>query len=357
MEPRIVHRFVAELRLDGGGVLTTPALDVDWAPALAWQRLQQLRRGGADAAAQASMQVRPRWDRSSGPPSVTAIELVAHGTPATGAHPIPTEYFADAVRRAVAALVAEGRVEDGATYTWRLFAFETTATRGADESRDRRGVADHGESTFSVAEAPPTQDAPATCRLPDLLRSSARRGPARAGAANDDLFLVVAQHVLDEADAVAKAAGEVEAGGVLLGRLARDAAGGDLVVEVTAQVPAHEAVADDTSLRFTPRTWHAVHAAVALRKAGERPIGWWHSHPRNVWPCRDCAPERRAHCPSNRAFFSSMDVAFHRAAFPGAENVALLLSFHEAADPRHDLFGWRQGLVSPRDYHVMEDRR
>ena len=166
--------------------------------------------------------------------------------------------------------------------------------------------------------------------------------------------MILQRAVLDEAIARAQAAGSLETGGVLLGRLARDSDSGDLLLEVTAQVPAVGALAEEASLRFTPGTWQAVQAALRLRHSGEHMVGWWHSHPHGVWPCRNCPPERRAVCPSNRAFFSTMDVAVHRTAFAGALNVSLLISFLEGAEPHHNLFGWHQGMVRERGYHVVE---
>jgi hypothetical protein len=99
-----------------------------------------------------------------------------------------------------------------------------------------------------------------------------------------------------------------------------------------------------------------VHAAIRLRRADEQIVGWWHSHPAALWPCRNCPPGRRAVCAANRSFFSSMDVAFHRTAFQGAHNIALLLSFLDDPAPGFDLFGWRRGWVCARDYYTTEVR-
>jgi hypothetical protein len=50
-----------------------------------------------------------------------------------------------------------------------------------------------------------------------------------------------------------------------------------------------------------------------------------------------------------------MDVGFHRTAFQGALNIALLLSFHGDTRPRFDVFGWREGIVAARDYYIAEE--
>jgi proteasome lid subunit RPN8/RPN11 len=249
------------------------------------------------------------------------------------------------VHHAVGALVEAGRIAEGAKYTWRICAFDADSGNAEPVARD----------PFTVEEAADADEAVRTCRLRDLLRHAVHHGEARGKGMVRDFPVIISRCVLDEAVGTATAAGELEAGGVLLGRLSRNAGSGDLILAVTAQVPAREAVAEDVSLRFTPQTWQAVHAAIRLRCAGERIVGWWHSHPLKVWPCHGCPAERRVHCPSNRPFFSGMDATFHRTAFQGPLNVALLLSFHEDPLPRHDLFGWRQGLIGARDYYVLEE--
>lgn len=347
MPPHLAHRFVAEIRLDSRQLLTTPALEVDWTPAVEWAHFQQVRRGRASlASAPPPAAVRPRWDPQSGPPYVAALEVSACQRALEPLAPIPLEFLTEPVRRAVTSLVEAGRIAEGAAYTWRLCAFDTATADPAAPPDD----------PFTLQEAPQADDALQTRRRPDLLRRTVHHGPARGDGGRGDFPLVVSRSVLAQAAATAGAAGELEAGGILLGRVSRDADAdaGELMLEVTAQVPASEALAESASLRFTPRTWQAVAAAIGLRRSNERIVGWWHSHPRTVWPCRDCPAERRQLCPANRAVFSSLDLAFHRTAFQGPINVALLLSFLEAAEPRNDLFGWWQGSISERDFHVRE---
>lgn len=348
MRARVAHRYVGEIRIDGKPPITTAALAVDWAPAVDWCHFQAVRAGAAalnSTAGRAS--IRPRWDRQAGPPYVAAVEVSASCGPAMVVErEVSKPFFADAVRRAVSHLVEVGRIEEGATYTWRLCAYD--AADGAEPDPVPAG-------RFVVDEAEPPAVALPPRRVSDLLRNASRHGPQPDAADRNNFPALINRQVLDEAAQAATAAGDLEAGGVLLGRVGRDVEAGDLVVEVTAQVPATEAVAEDASLRFTPQTWAAVQAALRLRRSDERIVGWWHSHPRTVWPCHACPAERRAGCPSNKAFFSAMDVGFHRTAFPGPLNVALLLSFHEAPQPRHDLFGWWQGLVGEREYYVVEE--
>lgn len=186
-----------------------------------------------------------------------------------------------------------------------------------------------------------------------LLATARPHGPAAIGSERADVPVFFRSEVLREAASQAAAAGELEAGGILLGSLKRDVGAGDLVLQVAAQIPALEAIADHASLRFTPKTWQAVAAAIGRRGAHEQVVGWWHSHPAALWPCSPCPPARRATCRSNRALFSAMDVAFHRAAFQSAHQVALLLSFLGDPAPRCDLFGWNRGRIRPRAYFTI----
>ena len=346
MQPRIPHRYVAEIQPEGGQPISTAPLEIDWTPAVEWSHFQDVRRGAASlASVPGRVRIQPRWDEQSGPPYVASIEVSPWNGDAGKPQRIPLNFFADPVHHAVSALVEAGRVAEGTKYSWRICAF--------DADTGDANVA--GREPFTVEEAPDADEALRTRRLRDLLRHAVHHGPARGEGAPRDFPVFVSRPVLDEAAGAATVAGELEAGGVLLGCLSRNADSGDLILEVTAQVPASEAVAEDASLRFTPQTWQAVHAAVRLRRAGETIVGWWHSHPRKVWACHACSAERRARCPSNRPFFSGMDVTFHRTAFQGPINVALLLSFHEDPAPRHDLFGWRQGGLAARDYYVLEE--
>lgn len=346
MQPRIAHRYIAEIRLGGGESVSTSPLEIDWTPAVEWCHFQDVRRGAALLqSTPGRVRVEPHWDEEAGPPYVAAIHVSPWNGDARKPEEIPLKFLTDPVHHAVSGLVEAGRVAEGAKYTWRVCAFEVDAAALDAAVRD----------PFTVEDACDGEDAMNTVRLRELLRHAVRHGPALRKGVPRDFPVIVSRCVLDEARETATAAGDLEAGGVLLGRPSRNADSGHLILEVTAQVPAHEAIADDASLRFTPQTWQAVSAAIRLRSAGERIVGWWHSHPRKVWPCHGCPAERRARCASNRPFFSGMDVSFHRTAFQAPVNVALLFSFQEGPAPRHDLFGWRQGLVTARPYYILEE--
>jgi hypothetical protein len=344
MQPLLAHRYVAEILRVGAPPVTTGELHPDWVPAVEWGYLQSVRRDGAARPAMPGRaRIRPGWDHAAGAPYVSHVD-VCLDRPGACAERIPLTYFAAVVQRAVAALVAEGRVAEGDEYRWRICAYPA-ARAAAEEPAD---------PSFEVEEVADCARPPRDCTLATLLARAQHHGPCPEESDRLDMPVLFAPHVLQEASAAAIAAGPLEAGGILLGSLSRDAGEGELVLQVSAQVPAREAIAEDASLRFTADTWKAVHAAIRLRRDDELILGWWHSHPAAVWICRNCPRERRAVCPSNRPFFSSMDVAFHRTAFQPAHHVALLLSFLDDPAPRFDLFGWRRGLVCQRGYYTLE---
>jgi proteasome lid subunit RPN8/RPN11 len=159
--------------------------------------------------------------------------------------------------------------------------------------------------------------------------------------------------LLEEIAERTRAAGENEIGGILLGNLLRDPASFELAVEITAQIPARSAEGSRSRLRFTAETWDDVTRAIELRRSDETWLGTYHSHPARAW-CADCPPERRPGCPMQRGFFSDHDRLLHRV-FPRAYSIALVAT--DAEDGvRHSLFGWRNGLIEPRGFHLSGPR-
>jgi hypothetical protein len=131
---------------------------------------------------------------------------------------------------------------------------------------------------------------------------------------------------------------------------------------VTAQIPAQHVKQELTRLTFTPATWTAVDAALALRGNREIQLGWWHSHPASHW-CDECPPEVRQRCPKAGSpagdFFSTHDAALHRAVFPRAYSIALVLSdgCGNAGNPSWRLYGWRCGTIAARGFHLLHPGR
>jgi proteasome lid subunit RPN8/RPN11 len=185
-------------------------------------------------------------------------------------------------------------------------------------------------------------------RLGELTSSAHVSGQLRG----DEMPVLIDQSVLDDAMALSRAAGTVEVGGVLVGILHRDPVLPEIFAEVTALIPAPHTVAESAKVTFTPETWAAVDAAIALRGCGEKKIGWFHFHPN--W-CRNCPEEKRAQCLLGEPFFSADDVHLHRVCFSRAYHVALLVTDTPRRGLVTTLYGWRRGMVSERAFHTLPD--
>jgi hypothetical protein len=159
--------------------------------------------------------------------------------------------------------------------------------------------------------------------------------------------------VLAEAAELARQADDVETGGILVGQLHRDTELTEIFARVNAQIPASHTRSSRTSLTFTPQTWAAVRAAIALRAQDEIYLGWWHYHPHF---CKNCPAERRGNCVLSKPFFRDEDCALHRTIFGRAFDIALLLSELGGSEPSYDLFGWRQGMIVARGFHALSCR-
>jgi proteasome lid subunit RPN8/RPN11 len=165
------------------------------------------------------------------------------------------------------------------------------------------------------------------------------------------LPVFVAQALVAQCVDLVRAAGELETGGILLGRLHRDRSAGEdgVFLEITAQIPAQHTDQREMQVTFTDKTWAAARDVLALRRSDESIVGWFHSHPDF---CRNCAPEKRANCSLNGIFFSSADVSLHRTMFARAWHVGLLFS-NRPAGIIPALYGWQRGVVASMPFHLL----
>jgi proteasome lid subunit RPN8/RPN11 len=169
-----------------------------------------------------------------------------------------------------------------------------------------------------------------------------------------ELPVLLPARVLEEAADLARTEEGIETGGLLIGHLHHDQGMAELLVEVTAQLPARHTCGDATKLTFTAQTWTEARATLALRGKDEIMLGWWHSHPVRHW-CRNCPLDRQRDCALARGFLSADDRALHRAIFPSAYSVALLASDVAFDDVSFSLFGWRQGRIERRGFHRRQE--
>ena len=119
----------------------------------------------------------------------------------------------------------------------------------------------------------------------------------------------------------------------------------------TALIPAPHGISTATKFTFTPETWAAMDAAIRLRGRQEIPLAWLHTHP--DW-CRACPPDKRRDCKLTNAFFSAEDVLLHRTCFSRACHTAMLISESTAGALSVSFFGWREGLVAARGFHILK---
>jgi hypothetical protein len=171
-------------------------------------------------------------------------------------------------------------------------------------------------------------------------------------AHKEDAPVFIPRQVFEEASAITRQAGAKETGGILIGHLRRDPEAAEIFLEVTAQIPARDAEADLTSLKFTPEVWTEVRAAIELRRRGEIMLGWWHSHPVREW-CRECPIERQQKCAMASEFFSAHDRHLHRTVFPGAHSIALVANDTATDEVTFSAFGWRRGVIEPRGVYMV----
>lgn len=337
--PSSAYQYTIDLLAEDGQLLGQVPAAPDWEPALEWAIFAGVRRRQLPAVTAAPTgEIEPIWHPQRGRPYVSGFRaLIPADGSGTVSSDIPTAYFRTLARKASATLVEKGTLRDGEFFRYEVCAFP--APPGApNPSRAGELSVEELPRPLALDETP----------LARFLGASVRSGEV----AEDDPPVFVPQHVLDEAVALSRQAKDVETGGILVGKLHRDRDLPEVFLEVTAQIPAQHALSHATKLTFTPETWAAVAAALALRRRGEMMLGWWHFHPDF---CRNCPLERRRQCRLSSPFLSAEDVHLHRACFGRAYQVALLVSDSTVTGLTWSLFGWRRGMVELRGFHMTGD--
>jgi proteasome lid subunit RPN8/RPN11 len=332
------YQYALELeRLDHTALGQLP-VTVDWEPAWEWARFMALRasNGGAQPSRNAAS-VEPLWEGGRGEPYVGGVRVsVAGKAPGPESVVLPVTYFRHAAQQLTRGLVAKKLLQPREEFDYSVVAFRAPRPEPA-----RPALALTVEDVQS-----PLVVKPASGR--ELFARSALFGTAHP----DDVPVFIPQRVLDDAAALTRAAEAAETAGILIGHVCRDAERQLLLVETTDLIPAKHTRSETTQVTFTADTWTAAEAAIRLRNAGEVMVGWFHSHPAKYWCSPKCPPETRRDCPLARNFFSGEDCALHRAVFPMAYCVALVVT-HAETGLRNALYGWRHGLIVQRGFHVL----
>jgi hypothetical protein len=333
------YQYMLDFYRADGSAAGQVAITPDWGPALEWVHFQGVRQARLPAVtAVGSAEIEPLWHSTLGPPHLAAVRVMLLDGGGFS-HDLPISYFRRSARQAASELVERGSLQVGENYRYLVSAFGAPAA-------DASTVAAADFSVEEVAQPLPLHES-------QLASFLAAASPGSSGTDATDVPVFVHRQVLDEAAALAEAAGDFETGGVLVGKLHRDGSIPEVFIEVTAQIAAPHTRSESAKLTFTADTWTAVRAALALRKKGELMLGWHHYHP-DFCRLRGCPPERRRVCTATSAFFSTEDVQLHHAVFGRAFQIALLISDNTADGLQRSFYGWRAGVVSERSFQILE---
>lgn len=340
MNTRQPYRFVMELQKRDGSALGQVPVAADWEPAWEAARFLALRRfPRAAVGASTVAEIRPAWHETLGQPYISAVEVVLQ-VPGAGelSCRVPNSFFKSLAGDASAPLVQKGALQAGELFNYLVTAFPSPPqANGVAQRRER----------FQIEEVP----TPLPVRV-SLLGDFYALAVAAGEQNEEDIPVFLPRRVLAEADQMTRDSGAVETASVLIGHMHRDQAGGELFLEVTAQIPARNTEATATKVSFGPETWNAVRSALALRSGNEQWVGWFHSHPASSWCNSKCTPEARVKCPLQRSFFSADDCDVHRTVFAKAFHIALLVTNTDAG-LQHALFSWRGGVIVQRGFHIL----
>jgi hypothetical protein len=312
---------------------------IDFVPPAEAIALEELRSGiAASLAASGDVYIEPLWNERSGPPKVRGFRArSARGV----SEDFPLSYFSSYAERVASDRVRRGELESGD-----LFEYSVLATPRRIESLNSR------LTQKMRIDNPPTTIAVAAARMQPLINRALLLGAENAR----DLPVFVHWKVLEQCSVLTRRAGAMETGGVLIGRICRDDAGGDLFLDITAQIPA-PAEGALTKLSFTADTWSQVQSAINQRCTNEIWLGWWHSHSYTKFEAESCASEKSAASRERAiatAFLSEEDRLLHRVVFPRAESIALLITDSPVSGMSWAAFGWRGGQVKPRAFHLVD---
>lgn len=328
------YRYVITWCKADGTVLRQAPVRPDWVPLVYWAQFQALRAEHVVNGTAATTTIEPQWHKEAGAPCVGALKLrVGAGGGAKIELDVPVSWFDAPARQGSSVLVGQGLLEAG-----EVFNYVVSAIAVSDPPAMARSSVRPVEQTLAVLDRP----------LGGRIESSRPEG-----SRNElDVPVIVPGYVIDEAGELTRVAGAYETGGILIGDLCRDTDTRELYVDVTAQVPARYNRADLTQLTFTSETWTDVQETMTQRGRGEIMCGWWHSHSYMKETCKDCAKSADGTCKVDAAFMSSDDVALHRATFPRAYSLALVVGDSPCSGLTRALFGWRYGMVAVRGYWV-----
>jgi len=338
------YQYYATMSTADGAHIAEVQLEIDWIPAIRWAEFERLQKGDMTSACPALPIIEPIWDPESAPPFITGA-MIFHGADRSEGSRFSSGYFSAAISVASSQLLSSGKLSPGQTFSYQIYALADRLSRGAAGS-DADVVALDEPPSIELADL-----APLFARAETDVGNDSSDAHVGLQSVIGSIPVFVPRSVLDEARTLGQTVGDVETGGILVGKLLRDS-NGRLFSRVTAQIPAEHTRATRESLSFTPATWASVDAAISLRAADEVTLGWWHSHP---FFCHQCPPARRAVCPLAVPMFSAADRALHREIFQMPWSIGLLLSFLGQPHPSYNLFAWNHGQIEDVDFSILPD--
>jgi proteasome lid subunit RPN8/RPN11 len=159
-----------------------------------------------------------------------------------------------------------------------------------------------------------------------------RRLPPVQGRRLPDFQVVARRSVLNDIYRHGHDSPDVEVCGILVGNVYRDEAGPFLYVE--ASIRGEHAGSQDAQVTFTTETWTHVQEEMEKHHAGERVLGWYHTHP------------------GFGIFLSGMDLFIQENFFSLPWQVAFV---YDPLSGEEGLFVWRQGAPVGEAFLVEED--
>lgn len=166
-------------------------------------------------------------------------------------------------------------------------------------------------------------------RAQTTLRSSG----VRANEPDDTFAIVIVESIWKAMQIHAHTRLDAEVGGVLLGKLCRDARETPYLL-IDGYVPALAAESSASNVTFTAESWTTIHETIDRESPGASIVGWYHTHP------------------SFGIFLSEMDVFIHRHFFDAPHQVAIVI---DPVANTHGGFAWRAGVPAATQLLIESD--
>jgi len=243
-------------------------------------------------------------------------------------------------RRLSAVFVKAGQLQSGETFLFKVFAFPA-AKKPQPSGRIKI-------KSLAAADL--------TIKTDRCLADYVTHAEAYENAADQEYPVVVRRETLERIAGEVRGAGSLETGGSLIMEMRRCPETQCVFGVVTAHLPS-QVQGELTRLSYTADTWDVARRAIALRGAEERLAGWYHSHNYLMEACKTCEKRNEGTCNASADFMSDQDLFLQRTIFPQAFTVALVASHSPCSGLKWALFGWKQGTVARRGFHVVGPRQ